>query len=64
MSVNAQQHAVTTYWAKRFEQELSELIASDASTRLHPLLYKAQIESLESIIEDLHQQMSETEETI
>jgi len=62
MIKNEREYRVTRAQAARFEQALAELARVGSEERLHPLLEKAQRESLQSQMGDLREQMAEYED--
>jgi transcriptional regulator with XRE-family HTH domain/Zn-dependent peptidase ImmA (M78 family) len=58
MIKNERQYRITKAQAKRFEQAIMELKESRDDEGTHPLLKKAQIDALESQVEELTEQLS------
>lgn len=61
MIKNEREYRVTRAQAARFEQALTELERAGSEEQLHPLLEKAQRDSLQSQMDDLREQMAEYE---
>lgn len=61
MIKNEREYRTTRAQVARFEQALAELGRGSSEERLHPLLEKAQRESLQSQMDDLREQMGEYE---
>lgn len=58
---NEREYRITKAKAVKFEQALDELLKTREDTRLHPLLQKAQKESLQSQLDDLREEIAEYE---
>jgi transcriptional regulator with XRE-family HTH domain len=61
MIKNEREYRITRAQAAKLEQALVELDRAGSEERLHPLLEKAQRESLQSKMDDLREQMTEYE---
>jgi DNA-binding XRE family transcriptional regulator len=61
MIKNEREYRITRAQAARFEQALAELGNSGTDDRLHPLLVKAQRDSMQSQLDDLQEQLGEYE---
>ena len=61
MIKNEREYRITKAQATKLQQALLDLEESDAEARLDPLLRKAQIDSLQSQLEDLQEELDEYE---
>lgn len=59
MIENERQYAVTQAQAKKFEQALAEFDENSGNKNVHPLLLKAQRDSLQSVLDDLREEIEE-----
>lgn len=61
MIENERQYQVTKYWSTEFEKTLSELRMQPCPAKVPPKIHAAMIESVESQLSDLRQEIAEYE---